>query len=252
MKIDWPEFPIVRLAAAFVALAGSALPALAQIYVIESTAPDIKVGVPLALSDSVLIPAGASIRAVLPSGKTQTVRGPFNGAVADLAKGQDINEGVVGWLKNIMQTGGATEATPGATRSAGVPATPRSIPRFSWSNVPTSIDGNVCVDKGGKLELARAPVPVAQRVAVVDVESAARGEAEWPVGANLVPWPAGVAVRPGGAYYLLVEGRPRRQLKIEVLDPLPADEDLLTELQKRGCRYQFEAFVREKLAAAKK
>ena len=52
MKIDWPEFPIARLAAAFVALAGSALPALAQIYVIESTAPDIKVGVPLALSDS--------------------------------------------------------------------------------------------------------------------------------------------------------------------------------------------------------
>jgi hypothetical protein len=27
---------------------------------------------------------------------------------------------------------------------------------------------------------------------------------------------------------------------------------LLAELQKRGCRHQFEAFVREKLAAAKK
>ena len=39
---------------------------------------------------------------------------------------------------------------------------------------------SVCVGKDAKLQLARAPVPVAQRVAVVDLDSAARGEAEWP------------------------------------------------------------------------
>lgn len=242
--------PIATLAALLLAVPGSLSPALAQIYVIESSAPDIKVGAQLAKTDRVSIPAGASIRAVLPSGKTQTVSGPYSGSVADLSKGQDLNEGVVGWLKTIMQTGGASEATPGATRSVGAAAL-RSAPRFSWSNVPTSIDGSVCVGKDAQLQLARARVPVAQRVAVVDIDSAARGEAEWPANADLVAWPVGIAVRAGGGYLLLVDGRPRRQLKLEVLDKLPADDDLLTELQKRGCRYQFEAFVREKLVGAK-
>jgi hypothetical protein len=251
MKIDRLLLALASLAGALVALAGGAASARAQVYVIESSVPDIKVGAQFAMTDSLSIPAGAAIRAVLPSGKTQTVKGPYNGPVADLAKGQEINEGVVGWLKNIMQTGGATEATPGATRSARAPTRPRSMAGFSWANVPTSIDGNVCIGKEAKLQLARAPVPVAQRVAVVDVDSAARAEAEWAVSGELVAWPAGVAVRPGGTYYLLVEGRPRRQLKLEVLDPLPSEDDVLAELHKRGCRHQFEAFVRDKLAAAK-
>jgi len=249
MKIDRLVLVMASLAAALVALTGGAAPARAQVYVIESSVPDIKVGAQLAMADRLAIPAGAAIRAVLPSGKTQTVKGPYNGSVADLTKGQEINEGVVGWLKNIMQTGGATEATPGATRSAG--ARPRAA-RFSWANVPTSIDGNVCVGKDAELQLLRAPVPMAQRVAVVDVDSAARAEAEWAVSGDLVAWPAGVAVRPGGTYYLMVEGRPRRQLKLEVLDTLPSEDDVLAELHKRGCRHQFEAFVREKLAAAKR
>src|SRR5262245_57854211 len=185
------------LAALVVVLPVGAAPAQAQIYVIESNAPDIKVGAQLAMADTLSLPPGATIRAVLPSGKTQTVRGPFKGKVADLAKGQDINEGVVGWLKGILQTGGATEATPGATRSASPPPRSRGRARFSWSEVPTSTDGSICVGKDGKLQLARTSVTAAQRVAVVEVANSTRGEAEWPAGAELVAWPAEVAVRPG-------------------------------------------------------
>jgi hypothetical protein len=220
-------------AALLMVVPAGASPAWAQIYVIESSAPDIKVGAQLAMADTLSLPAGAVIRAVLPSGKTQTIKGPYQGKVADLARGQEINEGVVGWLKNILQTGGATEATPGATRSASPPARPRAAGRFSWTNVPTSTDGTVCVGKDGKLQLARASTAVAQRVAVVEVESAARGEAEWPVGQELAAWPAQVTVRPGGTYQV------------------PGEDDVLAALQKRGCRYQFEAFVRDKLAGAK-
>jgi len=251
MKIGWLFLTLAGLGAAVTGLIGLMPAAQAQIYVIESTAPAIKVGVQLASADTVVIPAGASIRAVLPSGKTQTVKGPYTGSVADLSKGQEVNDGVVSWLKALMQTGGATEATPGATRSAQLPIA-RAPPHFSWSTVPTSIDGKVCVERGANLALARTPVPVAQRVAVVDAENAARGEAEWPVNTNEVPWPSAVAVRSGGSYYLLVEGRQRRNVRLELMDKLPADDDLLAELQKRGCRYQFEAFVKERLATAKK
>ena len=240
----------VALAALIVVLPVGAAPALAQIYVIESSVPDIKVGAQLAMADTLSLPPGATIRAVLPSGKTQTVKGPFKGRVADLAKGQETNDGVVGWLKSILETGGATEATPGATRSASPPARPRGRVRFSWNDVPTSTDGSICIGKDGKLQLLRASAAAAQRVAVVEVGSAARGEAEWPAGAERVAWPAEVAVRSGGTYWLLIEGRPRRQLKLEVFEQLPGEDDVLAALQKRGCRYQFEAFVRDKLAGA--
>jgi hypothetical protein len=230
-----------------VPIAGS--PALAQIFVIESTAPDIKVGAQLAASDSVSIPGGAMIRAILPSGKTQTLKGPYSGSVANLAKGQAVNDGVTNWLKDIVQTGGATESTSGATRSLGAA---RSQPRFSWSSVPASVDGAVCIEKGAKLGVARAPVPVVQRLSVVDTVTAARGETQWEVNAGIAPWPADVAVREGGTYYLFVEGRPRRQVTLHVVDGLPAEDDLLIELQKRGCRYQFDAFVREKLRSPKR
>jgi len=126
MKIDRLLLALASLAAALVALAGSSQSARAQVYVIESSVPDIKVGAQFAMADSLSIPAGGAIRAVLPSGKTQTVKGPYHGPIADLAKGQEVNDGVVGWLKNIMLTGGATEATPGATRSASAPARPGS------------------------------------------------------------------------------------------------------------------------------
>ena len=240
----------VALAALIVVLPVGAAPASAQIYVIESSAPDIKVGAQLAMADTLSLPPGATIRAVLPSGKTQTVKGPYKGRVADLAKGQEMNDGVVGWLKSILETGGATEATPGATRSASPPARPRGRVRFSWSDVPTSTDGSICIGKDGKLQLLRASATAAQRVAVVEVGSTARGEAEWPAGAERVAWPAEVAVRSGGTYWLLIEGRPRRQLKLEVFEQLPGEDDVLAALQKRGCRYQFEAFVRDKLAGA--
>jgi len=87
MKIGWLCLYIATLGAVLLGLTGGLAPALAQVYIIESTAPGIKVGAQLAMTDSVSIPAGASVRAVLPSGKTQTVKGPYSGSVADLAKG---------------------------------------------------------------------------------------------------------------------------------------------------------------------
>ena len=89
----------------------------------------IRVGSALDMGDTITIPAGSHIRAVLPSGKTQTIKGPYTGTVADLAKGQPINEGVMAWIKNILQTGGASESTPGATRSIAreAPKPPRGL-----------------------------------------------------------------------------------------------------------------------------
>jgi hypothetical protein len=219
-------------------------PASADLYVLESTVPAIKSGVRLGDGETVSIPGGAHIRAMLPSGKTQTIRGPYSGSVGDLAKGQVPNEGVLGWVRNILQTGGATEATPGAVRSIGrAPPKPRG--GFSWSAIPATMDATVCVVKGASLELVRAPSARSERVAVIDAARGERGEANWSENSE----PANLPPRADAVYDLIVQGRPRKQLTLRMLDALPADADVLTELHRLGCKHQFEAWVRERLAA---
>jgi len=130
----------VVLAGLLIAGTAASAPAAAQIYVMESTVAAVRVGSAIDMGDTLSIPAGGHIRAVLPSGKTQTIKGPYTGSVADLAKGQPVNEGVAAWIKNVLKTGGATESTAGATRSIARPPE-RPVPAFSWSAIPLA-DGS--------------------------------------------------------------------------------------------------------------
>jgi hypothetical protein len=223
-------------------------PAQADLYVIESTAAAIKVGARLTDADNLSVPAGSQIRAVLPSGKTQTIKGPYEGKVVDLTKGQPMNEGVMVWIRNILDTGGSRESTPGATRSVKRDAKPAD---FSWSAVPVTTDGNICVDKNATLQLVRAASTRTERVMVVDAASAAQAEAQWETGNTIADWPSGLAPRADATYYLLVQDRPRRQVTLRVIEQLPADDDILAELQTRGCKYQFDSYLRGKIIAGR-
>jgi hypothetical protein len=251
MKTRLSLFSVLGLAAAAAVLVLDAPAARADLYVIESTVPSIKPRTRLLGDQQISIPAGGSIRAVLPDGRTQTIKGPYSGPVSDLDKNVARNEGVLGWLRNILQTGGATEATPGATRSIGRPAASRAA--FSWTAVPVMVDGtpSICVEKGAKLMLTRTPSARADRVTVVESSSSQQGEAQFEPGRDTAAWPSGVAVKPDATYRFLMQDRPPRQVRLRVMDKLPADADVLNELFKLDCKYQFEAWVRGTLAAAK-
>jgi hypothetical protein len=249
MKSMSPFRLVMALAAVLVVSNMSPSPAAAQIYVMESTAPAIRVGSALDMGATISIPAGSHIRAVLPSGKTQTIKGPYAGSVADLVKGQPINEGVTAWIKNILKTGAATESTTGATRSVARPAE-RLRAAFSWSAIPV-MDGTVCVEKSAKLRLVRAASSKPERVTVLDTGNGQQAEAQWEAGSDTTDWPPGVMPRADISYSMLVPDRPRRQITLRVLDRLPAEDDVLAELNRLGCKDQFEAWVREKLAAGK-
>lgn len=230
------------------AVAGIGQAAAQEIYVLESSAPGIRAGKVFAPGDRVMIPEGASIRAVLPSGKTQLIRGPYQGKASDLATGHRPNPGVIAWLKSLLATGGATENTPGATRSARPQI---AAAGFSWTVVPASVDSTFCVEKGAVLKLDRGPLLKATRVTVVDVAVAKQGEATWASGSKTAAWPPAVALRADASYALLIPDQPRRTVTLRVLDRLPGDDDVLTELEARGCQFQFEALVREKTGAGK-
>ena len=246
---------MLRFRGALLALAGligcvlSATAAAGQIYVMESSVAGIRVGSALELGAALTIPAGGHIRAVLPSGKTQTIKGPYTGTVADLAKGQPINEGVTAWIKNVLRTGGASEATPGATRGIARPAEkPRAA--FSWSAIPAA-NGTVCVEKGAKLTLVRVASPNAERATMIDGGNGQQAELQWEVGRDTTDWPASLTPRNAVTYDVLAPDRPRRQISLRVLEGLPAEDNLLVELNRLGCSSQFEAWVRGKLAAGK-
>lgn len=223
-------------------------PAAAQVYVMESTVPAIRVGSALEMDAALSVPAGGHLRCVLPSGKTQTIKGPYNGRVADLAKGQPINEGVMAWIKNVLSSGGATEAKPGATRSAARAPEKVRMP-FSWSAVPFT-NATVCVQKGAKLQLVRASGGNAEAFTVVDGATGQQAEGRWEPSSTTADWPASVVPRTDVTYYIQVPDRPRRQVVLRVVDKLPADDDVLMELHRQGCSAQFEAWMRDRLAAA--
>ena len=235
---------IVTLALACI---GVQAPAQADIYVIESTAPAIKAGSQLADADGLSVPAGASVRVLLPSGKTQTIKGPHSGSVADIGKGQLSSTGMIAWLRTFLQTGGANEATPGVTRSFSAP-TARAT-GFSWTTVITGTDGVMCVPRGEQLQLKRAVTAKPDRVTVIDRETSARGEAEWGIGKDTTAWPAGVAIRTGATYEVLIPDRPKRTVTLRVLPKVPEEAEVLKELHAQGCKAQFEAWLRDSVAS---
>ena len=233
------------LLAASLAVSGIASAQQGRIYVIESTVTSIEAGKEYALSDRLTIPAGGTIRAVMPSGKTQTIRGPHSGPLSDLAKGQNMNERVFSWIKSFFETGGAQEKTIGAARSAAPPPPPP--PAFSWTAVPIDHDGDVCVIKGRPLQLVRAHTKSAGRITVVDVEKAGKGDARWAKGGWTTAWPSSVAVRPDGTFTLLVPDEPAREVTLRVLDRVPGADDTLNALAARGCKEQFDAWMRQQM-----
>lgn len=239
----------VTVVLALLALSAGAVRAQGDVYVIESSVPSIKVGTSFGAADKISVPAGGYLRAVLPSGKTHTIKGPYQGTVADLAGGQARNEGVIAWLRALMQTGGATEGTSGATRSmrrSNAPAIP--VP-FSWTAVPVTSDGDLCVQRGATLQLTRSSTARAEQVTVVDAVSKAQGHAAWAAGQDATPWPAAVPARHDGVYLLVIPDRARRQVKLHMLDRVPAEADILTTLQAQNCKAQFHTWVRERMTA---
>ena len=151
-------------------------------------------------------------------------------------KGQKANDGVMAWIKNLVQTGGSNEKTPGATRSARGAEAPVALLLDRHTSHQRQHDLRRA--KAPSCELRRAASPRAERVIVVDAATAERGEVEFAAGSEHRAWPAGVTLRPDGDYVVARAGRTgqRRQMTLRVLDSLPGEDDVLAELAARECK----------------
>jgi hypothetical protein len=238
-----------RLLAAVLAIVAGMLAgvggAAADIYIMESSVPGMRVGARLAANETLTLPAGAVVRAVLPSGKTQTIRGPFSGKVSDLSKGVESNESLMEPVRKILETGGSRETTTGGTRSVARKAEgPR---RFSLAEIPAWVNGKVCLLKSDKAVLVRQSTAGAERAVLVDAKSFERAQVTWEAGSATAAWPASLKLLPDATYQVLVQDRDGRDVTLRLLDKAPNEDDMLIELHKLGCTYQLETWLRERM-----
>jgi hypothetical protein len=231
--------------AAVVAMLAGLTGAAADIYVMESSVPGMRAGARLADNETLTLPAGGHIRAVLPSGKTQTIRGPFSGKVADLTKGMQSNESLMDPVRKILETGGSRETSTGGTRSV---AAKGQRPRgFSLVEIPAWVNGKVCVLKGGNVVLARQSAAGAERAMLVDGKTFERAQVTWEAGSATAAWPASLKLQPDATYQVLVQDREGRDVTLRILDTAPDEDDMLIELHNAGCTHQLETWLRERM-----
>ena len=240
----WIRVGLFAAAAAGTALAFSG-PAAAQVIVVQSTVAKYKVGKTLGKAVQVAIPDGASMVVVLANGATKTITGPYSGKVADLSKGTTSNAALFNAVKKFVKTGGSSTKRVGALRSA----TPASgaigdgaKPKFSWTAIPISARGDVCLDKSGTISIARGSTRKAQTVTVVDLQSSSRAQVQFEEGMATVAWPTELQLK-NSAYALLTGGNTKR-FRVRLIAPVPGFDQTLQVLHGQRCGTQFEAFLR--------
>ena len=116
--------------------------------------------------------------------------------------------------------------------------------------MPTAVNGDICVQKGAKVSVTRTSTTRIERATLVDTASGERAEVVWEAGSQTTDWPASLKLR-DGAYQIFQQDRPKRDVTLRVVDKLPDEDDLLAETRTRGCKRQFDAWLRDKIAAAK-
>lgn len=237
----------VALSAAVTATAALAFSgsAVAQVIVLQSSVAKYKVGKTLGKATQVSIPAGGSMVVVLANGATKTIAGPFTGKVADLSKGTTSNAALFNAVKKFVKTGGSSTKTVGALRSVGsssrAPGKSTDL-KFSWTAIPVSGRGDICLDRSGAISLSRGSTGKAQTVTVVDLQSSNRAKVRFAAGDTNVAWPSALQLK-NSAYALLLDGNTKR-VRLRLISPLPGLEETLQVLHGQRCGLQFEAFLR--------
>lgn len=219
-------------------------PAMAEVVVLQSSAPGLSAGQVLQDGDRVSIPAGNSAILVLPNGSTKTVTGPADTTAGRLAGGVSRNEALLEAVKSFVRTGGTGAGSVGAMRSVA-PQSARAVggPAFSWDRIPISANGDYCVAKSDNLSLVRETARGNLSITVVGFQSGERVTVDFVDGRADAPWPSNLEADVG-KYAFVGQGRPMRQIRLRIIDPLPSRDDTLRVLFTQRCEGQVEDFLK--------
>lgn len=196
-----------------------ATPLHADVLVISSNTPDLKPGMQLADSQQIEVPAGASIRVMLPSGATLQIKGATTRQVKEITKGEPIVEAVWSKAKELFATGGVDQSRVGATRSFKAVTKPAP---FVWNVLLAGSSGNFCILKGEAIALER-PAGVSE-VTVTDPAGGKQARIAFAGDAKQASWPADVQPAHDGVYQIIT-GAGSRQIRLRLIENSAASDD---------------------------
>lgn len=218
-------------------------PAFADVMVLQSSAPALKAGATLKDDQKIAVPSGRTAVLMLPNGSTKTVTGPFEGLAGTFTKGLSRNSALWESVNEYVRTGGTSTNNVGATRGLTVARPqPTAGGGFSWTKIPVSANGDVCVQKGAELALERAHAGGELTITMVDLKSAQRAVVRFPAGVRTAKWPAAleVGVR---TYAVLSPGAPMKKIQLRMISELPQADNVLRVLHGQRCLGQVQRYI---------
>ena len=223
------------------------VPARADIVILGSDVPGLASGQVLKDADQIEVPDGGNVRFMTPSGRAELLTGPVVRKVSELSGEKGAADAGL-WNEVTSRLGEAVDSASRkkkATRSISTPgpAVMASPYTFSWTDIPLSSEGDICVERGAGLRIVRAPFETAERATLIDLQSGGRrAEIAFVAGAKTVPWPSEVTPRVGN-FALQTEATGARSFRLRLIAPLPNAQDALRVLHGQRCELQRNALL---------
>jgi len=216
-----------------------------QAIVVSATAPGLTIGQVIEDGAAVRMPEGANALFLFASGRTVTIKGPYEGPLDRLSGGKNTQNNLGGLFGaerfahnelGAARTIGPSKSTPPKGRSASdLPAIDASVP------------GVWCVRAGRPAEIQRPADPAFDPAVLQPVGASATGKPatiSWSGGAATQPWPAALPLTDGAE--IQVRGRDQahsHKLVMRLVEDSGDSGLLAVALVHAGCRRQAEAVL---------
>ncbi len=247
-QAGYAALAFVALMGGAVTLAPTAAQAAGEVIVLSTDAAGLTPGTTLAAGDAVNLAEGQSLQVLLGNGTTKTVEGPFAGTAGDLSSGVEKNTSLWSTMTGVLKGGDERSAT-GAVRSitGGAPAPGAAPSGFSLTMMPAHATGTFCLTGDGPYEVGQPMFLNAPTATLIDLKSQERATVRWTPGKSSAVWPRRVAPQDQSRYMVLLPRLPVRQVEVSLMRDAPDKDAVLAELSRRGCKFQMEAWLRDRL-----
>lgn len=220
------------------------VPAAADIVIIGSNSVQLKPGTVLTGSETLDIQKGAKVRIMTPSGMTRLLEGPLSAKAGDYANDSKTDTALWNAVTARLNPE-AEEDTEPFTRGLAASSDPSPHIRFSWRSVPIDASGEICVEKGTAISLARALGEGSADVTVIDMSGGGRrAKVTMPAGQKTVPWPQDIALRSGN-YALQIAGGTPQQFRLRLISDLPPPDEAIRVLHGQRCETQRDSLLED-------
>lgn len=206
-----------------------------QVVILSSTIAEYTPGSIVDGASTVALPAGGMLMFNDATGATQTLSGPYSGAIEQSTEGGDQSEGSLASLSRLVTSREEAQTRLGAIRAlpnsiahqVDVVSVARSAVQCAQSNQPVSL---------WRPETLRGDT----KVTIADLATGASAEILWPDEDASLPWPDAVPIRDRAPYRVRLDLSPRPVEITLRLVPEGLETKALTAawMAEAGCRRQ--------------